>query len=401
MAKILVVDDNAINRKLVVALLSYDGHVTLEARDGVDGLELARVEHPQLIISDILMPSMDGYEFVRQIRSDPDLRRTPVIFHTAHYHEREARKLAEDCHVSRVLVKPCPAPDLLQAVEQVLAGVLESDTPLSSSFDREHLLLITNKLSEKAESLAASNARFTAFTQIIAQLASERDPHSLLEKVCAGVRDLIGARYAVIAVKETAMEHGLFFATSGINLNNTLPTPPEIDAGPLGEVVAEGRPWRISTPDIHGIHAGLPDSYPPAGAFLAVPVSSQTRTYGCLVLADKIGADGFNAEDEQLLVVVGAQVGCMYENGSLYLKMQQREEQLRQLAQASMPLLDRACSWLSEIKPLLARARARGTAGRTCLDETEMQWLCEVAATAALALEQIKKDRALGGHENV
>jgi CheY-like chemotaxis protein len=125
-AKILVVDDNATNRKLVVAALSYDGHVTLEAHDGVDGLELARAERPQLVISDILMPSMDGYIFVRQLRSDGDLRRTPVIFHTAHYHEREARNLAEACHVSRVLLKPCPAEDLLQAVEQVLAGILES-----------------------------------------------------------------------------------------------------------------------------------------------------------------------------------------------------------------------------------------------------------------------------------
>lgn len=328
MARILVVDDNAANRKLVVALLSYDGHVTLEAHDGSDGLEVARAERPQLIISDILMPSMDGYSFVRRLRTDPELRATPVIFYTAHYHEREARKLAEACQVSRVLVKPCPAADMLQAVEQVLAGILESDGyTLSESFDREHLLLVTNKLAAKADALAASNARFTAFTEFNAQLTSERNPHALLEKVCVGARELLGSRYAVLAVKEKAADHGIFFATSGIDFNGTPPTRPEIDAGPLGDVVTECRPWRISSPDNHSINAGLPDSYPPATAFLVVPLISQTCTYGWLCLADKIGADdGFDAEDERLLAIMGVQTGYMYENGILYMQVQDRRK---------------------------------------------------------------------------
>jgi CheY-like chemotaxis protein len=52
LAKILVVDDNAINRKLLVALLSFDSHLTVEAVDGIDGLAVARAERPQLVISD-------------------------------------------------------------------------------------------------------------------------------------------------------------------------------------------------------------------------------------------------------------------------------------------------------------------------------------------------------------
>jgi CheY-like chemotaxis protein len=314
-AKILVVDDNSTSLKLVVALLSYDGHVTLQAHDGVDGLKMARAEHPQLVISDILMPSMDGYEFVRQLRSDPELHSTAVIFHTAHYHEREARKLAEACHVRRVLVKPCPAADMLQAVEQALAGIVESDVhSVSDSFDREHLLLITNKLSAKADALAASNARFMAFTEFNVQLTAERDPRALLERVCVGARELLGSRYAVLAVKEKVGDRRLIFAVSGIDFNGNLPTPPEIDAGPLGAVMNDGRPWRIFAPDNHSIHAGLPDTYPAAGAFLAVPLASQTCAYGWMCLADKIGADGFDAEDERLLAILGVLTGQMYEN---------------------------------------------------------------------------------------
>ena len=94
MARILVVDDNASNRKLVTTLLSHEGHQMIEARDGLDGLEAARAAHPDLVISDILMPTMDGFEFVRLLRGDAKLHNVAVIFYTAHYHEAEARYLA-------------------------------------------------------------------------------------------------------------------------------------------------------------------------------------------------------------------------------------------------------------------------------------------------------------------
>jgi GAF domain-containing protein len=325
------------------------------------------------------MPSMDGYSFVRQLRSDPELRGTPVIFHTAHYHERQARKLAEACHVSRVLVKPCPAADMLQTVEQVLAGVLESDV---------------HSLSAKADALAVSHARFTAFTELNVLLTSERNSHALLERVCAGARDLLGSRYAVVAVKETAADRGLFFATSGIKFNGNPPTPPEIDAGPLGEVLTEGRPWRISTPDEHRIDSGLPDSYPPASAFLVVPLTSQTCVYGWLCLAGKVGADGFDAEDEQLLALLGTQVGHLYERGRLFLEIQQRQERFRRLAEARMRLLNQIFSELNGINSLIVRARARGTEARAFLDDAEMDQLNEFARSASLALDHIEKDSA-------
>lgn len=68
MATILIVDDRPVNREFLVTLLSYGGHRLLEAADGADGLAISRAEHPDLIIADILMPTMDGYEFVRLLR---------------------------------------------------------------------------------------------------------------------------------------------------------------------------------------------------------------------------------------------------------------------------------------------------------------------------------------------
>ena len=94
MATILIVDDSQANRDYLVALLGYDGHRLLEAADGAEALATTRAEHPDLIIADIVMPTIDGYELVRQLRADPSIAQIPVIFLTAHYHEREAQSPA-------------------------------------------------------------------------------------------------------------------------------------------------------------------------------------------------------------------------------------------------------------------------------------------------------------------
>jgi diguanylate cyclase (GGDEF)-like protein/PAS domain S-box-containing protein len=331
MAKILIVDDNATNRKLLVAVLGHAGHTTLEAVDGIDGLTVAQAEAPDLIISDILMPSMDGFEFVRRLRADPKVGHTPVIFHTAHYHEREALNLARSCQVARVVIKPSVAADIINAVRETLAGVATTASDaVSVEFDREHLQLITNKLSRQAADLRLANARLAALTDLNVRLASERDPFKLLASVCNGARNLLGSKYAVLAVKDATGPETLMFCTTGLNIDDENAARPDINAGALGRVLAEGRPWRACVGQGELLDSGLPGSYPGASAVLAVPLSSLTRTYGWLCLADKVGADGFSAEDEQVLGVLGAQVGRIYENGKLYREMQAQSTRLQQ-----------------------------------------------------------------------
>ena len=70
MATVLVVDDHPANRNLVVTLLGYRGHIVLEAGDGAEALTIARARLPGLVITDLVMPVMDGYELVRELRKD-------------------------------------------------------------------------------------------------------------------------------------------------------------------------------------------------------------------------------------------------------------------------------------------------------------------------------------------
>ena len=120
MATILIVDDHALNRAFLMTLLGYSAHRLLEAADGNEGLIMAQKERPDLIISDILMPNMDGHEFVMRMRTDPALADTPVIFYTAGYHQAEARVIARACGVSHVLAKPAEPELILRTVQEVL-----------------------------------------------------------------------------------------------------------------------------------------------------------------------------------------------------------------------------------------------------------------------------------------
>ena len=372
MAKILVVDDNTINRKLLVALLSHDGHLTTEASDGAEALDVALAARPQLVISDIVMPTTDGFEFVRALRADADLRGTPVIFYTANYHEREALNLAQACQVARVLVKPCPPLEILKAVDQVMAGVSESGRFfIPESFDREHLVLMTNKLAEQSDALAASNARLVALGILNVELAADRDSKALLRRVCGGARNLIGARYAVLELKDPASTLGDFVATSGIDPGSPPPSP-LIESGHLADVLEGRRSWRsraVERPD-----PGYRPGYPPAPAFLAAPLCTPTRSLGWLCLADKIGADAFNEEDERLLTGLGALAGQVYENNALRADLQLQTEVLRRdedryrhLAADAAATLERVYAVMGGVNLVAVRARDRiGLCDQVC-----------------------------------
>lgn len=84
MSRILVVEDQEDNRRIVRELLTSAGIEIIEATDGQEGLNLARIHSPDLILMDIQLPVLDGYEATRQIKADPVLRSIPVIAVTSY-----------------------------------------------------------------------------------------------------------------------------------------------------------------------------------------------------------------------------------------------------------------------------------------------------------------------------
>jgi PAS domain S-box-containing protein len=160
MSTILIIDDKPTNRDLLRTVLGYKNHRVLEAADGVEGLAMTRAEHPDLVIADILMPRMDGYEMVQRLRNDPSIADTRVIFYTATYLKSEGIQLARACGVSHLISKPAEPQDILDTVQTALSeDVVALSSASNEELDREHLRLITNKLAQKVQELENANHR--------------------------------------------------------------------------------------------------------------------------------------------------------------------------------------------------------------------------------------------------
>ncbi|MGP0024199.1 MAG: sensor histidine kinase, partial [Streptosporangiaceae bacterium] len=166
MTTILVIDDEAVNRDIARTLLSRNGYTILEASGGAEGLRTAISAHPDLVISDVLMPEMDGHQLVRELRACPELAHTPVVFYTANYLESQARPLAKACGVSRIVLRSEDPGRLIEAVRAALEREPpDGIPPLLADFERHHAQVINGALLEKVRELRASEKRFRAIAE--------------------------------------------------------------------------------------------------------------------------------------------------------------------------------------------------------------------------------------------
>ena len=124
MARILVVDDDPDVRRLVEMKLHLDGIETVSAADGAEALEILGQESIDLVVLDLMMPVMDGYEVCRRMQADPALSSTPVIMLTARAQANDI-EAGFDIGATDYIVKPFSPRELLSRVRGVLlrAGV--------------------------------------------------------------------------------------------------------------------------------------------------------------------------------------------------------------------------------------------------------------------------------------
>ena len=121
MSTILIVEDNEKNMKLVRDILRHQGHTTLEAATGEEGVRLAAEHLPALILMDIQLPGIDGVEALRRIRAQPALAAVPVIAITASVMPDDRRHIAAS-GFDAFLTKPISLKPFLATVAQFLQG---------------------------------------------------------------------------------------------------------------------------------------------------------------------------------------------------------------------------------------------------------------------------------------
>ena len=121
MPRILLIDDNEPNRQFLSRRLSRRGFEVILATDGVAGVEMARAEKPDLILMDMNMPRLDGWEATRQIKADPSVAAVPVIGLTAHAMVGD-RERAIEAGCAEYHTKPVEFETLLEQIESLLRG---------------------------------------------------------------------------------------------------------------------------------------------------------------------------------------------------------------------------------------------------------------------------------------
>jgi two-component system cell cycle response regulator DivK len=117
--KVLVVEDQEDNRRILRDLLAHSGYEVVEVEDGEQALGAAAAHHPDLILMDIQLPLMDGYEATRRIKADPALRAIPIIVITSYAlsgDEEKARAAGCDAYVA----KPYSPRDLIAKINAYL-----------------------------------------------------------------------------------------------------------------------------------------------------------------------------------------------------------------------------------------------------------------------------------------
>ncbi len=168
---LLIVEDIPSIRQFLEVTLTFNGYTVLTATNGQEALEVSQRERPVLVVTDILMPKLDGFALVYKLRDNPETSQIPVIFLSATYITHEDREFALRLGAARFLEKPIDAEEFLLTVAEVLMTDSASHSPRLNRKDfyagyRERL---ENKLRHK-------NAQIARTERLLESLPAEQKP---------------------------------------------------------------------------------------------------------------------------------------------------------------------------------------------------------------------------------
>ena len=162
--KVLIVDDHQQNLYLLRALLQGHGCEVDEARHGAEALARARLSPPDLIVSALLMPVMDGYTLLRHWKADDRLKTIPFVVYTATYTEPKDERLALDLGADAFIIKPAEPEPFMERIQGILTRAEGENRPatrtpqgVESTLMRDYSEVVVRKLEQKAMQLEEAN----------------------------------------------------------------------------------------------------------------------------------------------------------------------------------------------------------------------------------------------------
>jgi response regulator RpfG family c-di-GMP phosphodiesterase len=283
MSKILIVDDQEQNLYLLKSLLGGYGYQVLQATNGAEALELARANPPDVIISDILMPVMDGFSLCREWKRDEALKDIPFVFYTATYSDPKDEELALSLGASRFMVKPVEIEEFISILEQVIAevesGVLkapEASLPEESTYYRMYNETLIRKLEDKMLQLEKVNRaleediverkqaeekiqrqlqKINGLRAIDRAISSSLDMRVTLDIVLQQVVSQLGVDASAILLFDPYTQMIEYAASRGFRSNALRHTELKLGEGYAGRAVLERQ--TIHIPDLMGVGGKL------------------------------------------------------------------------------------------------------------------------------------------------
>ena len=359
MRHVLIVDDRSDNRYLLRALLQGHGFAVSEAENGSTALARARTQRPDVIVSDLLMPVMDGYTLLREWKADPGLASIPFIVYTATYTEPRDEKLALDLGADAFIVKPAEPEAFMELVANALARADEGGRVAASPRADETVVLreynevLVAKLEQRsaelevhvaelqrAESrLGRLNRLYAALSETNHAIVHATAAPALLATACRIAIERGGLSAAWIGLLNTAGDGIRAAAHHGSHLpwveRLALLSPHATARTPVEIAVARGTTYLQNSLQDDPALAPIHDELEAAGlrAAIAIPLVQDGRMSGCFVLY--AGERGFFDEEMTGLITEMAEdVAFALANFEREARRQRAEEAARLLGRA-------------------------------------------------------------------
>lgn len=353
---VLIVDDNAENRLLLSSQLGMEGYNIFQARGGIEGIEMAQIHDPDIILLDVMMPDMNGFEVCKTLKQDHHTHLIPIIMVTA-LRETQYR------------------------IEGISAG---ADEFLSRPHVREELLVRVRTLIQLKHArmrLQEERNRLQLLYYISRGISTKLDLYATMSEIIIQTQTAIGATKGnIMLIDEFGKVTDKFLIRAGSELEISNQVSQEVMTKGLGGWLIKNRRGDI----IENINADdrwltLPDNRFETGSAIGVPLYASDLPVGVLIL-NHPDEGYFTPEHLALLETIGAQATAAIENAYLFTQVSEERRKLEAiLAQSTEAILTTDEEWhislFNKSAECLFQIEAEAIQGKSIREVAELQLL--------------------------
>ena len=314
--KILAVDDDRKNLRLLEGLLVPEGYTVITAESGEEGLDKIENQDPDLILLDIMMPTVDGFEVLKQLKDRGADFTIPVIMITA-LNEQESRIRALDMGADDFLLKPIDRAELLVRVRSLLK--------MKDYHDRmqDHRMALEKEVSHQTEKLARYNQRLELLSWTTQQINRTLEIPVVVRTIISSSMDLLSASGAAVCLSK---DESAFFGEFCLDGKFVGMDSEQAQCPLMATIVQSGNPIIFYE---GGDRSHLPKFAAEKGVehLVMVPLGNpRTRVRGVLLAFDRDRAERFDEADQDLLQGLASSASIALENAEMMEEIRRSEK---------------------------------------------------------------------------